>query len=56
MCRLQDAAELLVRRTDHDPGKGKGRVGVSAMAWDREGKRLLFGTENGEAGLLTLPI
>lgn len=56
MCRLQDAAELLVRRTDHEPGKGRGRFGISAMAWDRDGKQLLFGTENGEAGLLTLPI
>jgi len=55
-CRLQDAAELLVRRTEYETGKGWQKFGVSALAWDRDGKQLLFGTENGEAGILTLPI
>jgi hypothetical protein len=33
--------------------KDEGRI--SALAWDSTGKRLLFGTEEGAAGLLTLP-
>ena len=49
MCRLTDAAELLVRRASRMDGK------VSAMAWDKDGRRLLFGTEGGAAGVLTLP-
>ncbi|HEU4520198.1 MAG TPA: WD40 repeat domain-containing protein, partial [Microvirga sp.] len=28
---------------------------VTAMAWDRPGKRLAFGCADGQAGLLTLP-
>lgn len=49
LCRLTDAAELLVRV----PVKGQG--GISSMAWDKRGKRMLFGTTEGAAGLLTLP-
>lgn len=56
MCRLQDGAELLVRQTEHVAGKSRARFGISALAWDEDGKRLIFGTENGEAGLLTLPV
>jgi hypothetical protein len=29
--------------------------GVTAMAWDKGGKRLAFGCEDGQAGILTLP-
>jgi WD40 repeat protein len=47
LCRLGDAAEILVRQ----PGDGA----ISALAWDKIGARLLFGTETGRAGLLTLP-
>ena len=47
LCRLADAAEILVR--------GEGGAGVSAMAWDATGARLLFGLESGGAGMLTLP-
>ena len=50
LCRLVDGSEILVRKTDPgtlDP--------VTAMAWDRDGRRLLFGTRDGLAGLLTLP-
>lgn len=50
LCRLSDASELLVRKTD----KGTSDA-VSALAWDAEGRRLLFGTRAGRAGLLTLP-
>ena len=47
LCRLVDAAEILVRR----PGGGP----VSALAWSADGARLLFGLESGEGGLLNLP-
>ena len=47
LCRLADAAEILVRR----PGGGA----VGALAWNASGARLLFGLESGEAGLLNLP-
>lgn len=57
LCRLADGAELLVRRTpDGTPTTGRKRAAISAMAWDADGKRLLFGAENGDAGLLTLPV
>ena len=46
LCRLADAAEILVRGNDGAP--------VSALAWDESGARLVIGLENGEAGLLTL--
>jgi WD40 repeat protein len=49
LCRLGDGAEIPVRRSV--PGEGA----VSAMAWDSNGARLLFGLESGRAGLLTLP-
>jgi WD40 repeat protein len=47
LVRLNDAAELLVRK----PGEGA----VTALGWDGKGKRLAFGTEEGAAGVLTLP-
>lgn len=50
LCRLTDASELLVRRADMIGGA------VSALQWDGVGKRLLFGTDGGAAGLLTLPV
>lgn len=46
MCRFEDNAEVLLRRA----GKGP----VSSMAWDGEGMRLVFGTEVGEAGVISL--
>ena len=49
LSRPSDGAELLVRRPDDD------RSGVTALAWDVGGDRLLYGTAGGEAGLLTLP-
>ena len=49
LCRLTDAAELLVRR----PVTGEGAI--TGMAWDASGKQMLFGTSEGQAGLLTLP-
>ena len=47
LCRLGDAAEILVRPA--------GDGAISALAWDKIGARLLFGTDTGVAGLLTLP-
>jgi WD40 repeat protein len=47
LCRLSDAAEILVR--------GPGGGAITALAWDGNGHRLLFGLDSGEAGLLTLP-
>lgn len=48
MIRLTDASELLVRPAV----KGSG---LTAFAWDKPGKRLAFGCEDGAAGILTLP-
>lgn len=50
LCRLTDGAEILVRSTT--PGES---AAVSALAWSADGKRLLFGAEDGAAGLLDLP-
>ncbi len=50
LCRMADTSEILVRA--EDPAGG----GVSALAWDDAGTRLLFGTARGRAGLLTLPV
>jgi hypothetical protein len=49
LCRLGDAAEILV----HAPEPGDGAI--SALAWEKTGARLLFATDAGRAGLLTLP-
>lgn len=49
LTRLTDAAELLVRRPD--PAGGP----VTALAWDKRGRHLLFGTDGGAAGVLALP-
>ncbi|KPH81030.1 WD40 repeat domain-containing protein [Bosea vaviloviae] len=48
MIRLTDASELLVRPALRGSG-------ITAFAWDNGGKRLAFGTEDGAAGVLTLP-
>ena len=49
LIRLNDGSELLVRRPDG------ARDVVTALAWSGDGARLLFGTDGGDAGLLTLP-
>lgn len=49
LCRLSDSAEVLVHRPDEN------RDPVSALAWSADGRRLLFGTAGGAAGLMTLP-
>lgn len=48
MARTSDPGELLARK----PGEGGP---ITALAWDGEGKRLAFGTDDGTAGVLTLP-
>jgi WD40 repeat protein len=48
LIRLADASELLVRPAVPDSG-------ITAMAWDKAGRRLAFGCEDGRAGILTLP-
>jgi WD40 repeat protein len=48
LIRLTDASELLVR----PPLKGSE---VTALVWDSKGRRLAFGCEDGQAGILTLP-
>ena len=50
LCRLADGAEILVRKPPvegHDP--------VAALTWDDDGRRLLFGTREGNAGILAMP-
>src|ERR1700759_1205433 len=47
MVRLQDGAEILVRRR-------QGEAGVSALAWNAKGTQLAFATEDGDAGMLEL--
>lgn len=42
--RVADQKEVLLRR----PGKGA----VTAMAWDNEGRRIAFGTEAGDCGVI----
>jgi WD40 repeat protein len=44
--RFSDNAEVLLRHPGQDP--------VSALAWDREGGRLAFGTEGGAAGVIDI--
>jgi hypothetical protein len=48
LIRLTDGSELLVRRTS--PGSG-----ITALAWDRDGRCLAIGPEDGRAGILMLP-
>jgi WD40 repeat protein len=46
LIRLEDGAELVAKH----PGGGA----VTALAWNKRGTRLAFGTEEGEAGLIAL--
>jgi WD40 repeat protein len=48
--RLSDGAEILVRAVS----QGEDAAAITALAWDGEGKRLVFGTASGKAGVLTL--
>jgi hypothetical protein len=44
--RFADAEEALIRRAGGGP--------VSAMAWNERGSKLVFGTEEGAAGIVDL--
>lgn len=44
--RLADGKEVLLRR----PGKGA----ITAMAWDRSDRRLAFGSEAGDCGVVDI--
>jgi len=46
LVRIEDGAEIIARRPGAAP--------VSALAWDAPGRRLAFGTEDGEAGTVSL--
>jgi WD40 repeat protein len=48
MVRLDDGAELLIRRASVDSG-------VTALAWDAKGQRLAFGCQDGQGGVLAMP-
>lgn len=52
LARLTDAAELLVRA----PPRDLNARAITTMCWDRDGKRLSFGADDGAAGLLSLPV
>jgi hypothetical protein len=46
LVRAQDGAEVVARRPGGAP--------VTALAWDHASERLGFGTEDGEAGIVSL--
>jgi hypothetical protein len=46
VARIADQKEVLLRR----PGKGA----VTSMAWDAEGKRLVFGSDAGDCGVIDI--
>lgn len=48
LVRIEDGAEILVRRPDPDKGA------VVAMAWDTKGETLAMAAENGAAGIVSL--
>jgi len=46
LVRVEDGAEILARKPGNSP--------VTALAWDRSGALLAFGTEDGDAGIINL--
>ena len=46
LVRIDDGAEILARRPGGSP--------VTALAWNADGSQLAFGTEDGQAGVITL--
>ncbi len=50
LCRLTDGAEILVRKPAVEAPDA-----VSALVWNDDGRRLMFGTSEGNAGLLDMP-
>ena len=54
LCRLTDSGEILIRSANDGAIDQKG-LAVSALAWSPDGRRLVYGTEDGHAGVLDLP-
>ena len=52
ICRITDAAEILVRSVPAEDKAGA----ISTLSWSEDGGRLLFGAEDGAAGVLDLPV
>ena len=52
ICRITDAAEILVRSVPAEDKAGA----ISTLSWSADGGRLLFGAEDGAAGVLDLPV
>ncbi len=50
LVRLTDGSEILARATQNS------KDAVTALNWDASGRQLLFGTQDGHAGVLSLPI
>jgi WD40 repeat protein len=50
LCRLTDGAEILVRKPEIET-----RDPVSALVWADDGRRILFGTSEGNAGIVAMP-
>jgi hypothetical protein len=46
LARIEDGAEILAKKP--------GGAAVSALAWNADGAKLAFGTEDGEAGIVDL--
>jgi WD40 repeat protein len=46
LARIEDGAEILAKRP--------GAAAISAIAWNADGSKLAFGTEDGEAGIVDL--
>ena len=51
LARISDGSEILVQR----PSESGKNARISALAWDRKGAQLIFGADDGAAGILTLP-
>ncbi len=51
LARISDGSEILVRR----PAENAAKARISALNWDAKGARLIYGAENGDAGVLSLP-
>ena len=49
LCRFNDGAEIFVR------GDRESKDAITALAWDAQGKRLVFGAKSGAGGILDLP-
>lgn len=56
ICRLTDAAEILVRAMPEEAAETKRDLAISCLAWSPDGGRLVYGAEDGSAGVLDLPV